>query len=202
MVKILFVNACCRGSDSRTLHLARILLEALQLRRPDAEIVTHDLYAAPMQPMNAELLAVREPLCNALDWDHPLTAPARQFQQADAVVIAAPYWDLSFPAVLKIWVENMWVRNLTFVYKSNLPVGLCRGKVCAYVTTSGSPIGKADFGTEYIHGVMQTLGIGGFLRISAEGLDIENAAVESIMKQGEQQAIHAAKTIEALLKTD
>lgn len=201
-MKILFVNACCRGKASRTLRLAGKVLNEWQRMQPEAEVIVHDLYAQPFPSIDGTLLSEREALCEARDWSHVLTRPAAEFQQAELLLIAAPYWDLSFPAALKLWVENMWVRSLTFVYRHDLPVGLCRGKACVYVTTSGSPIGKADFGTDYIRHVMQTLGIPGFFRVSAEGLDIDGADVDALMHQSEAQALQAAQTAWSLLRTD
>ena len=44
---------------------------------------------------------------------------AKQLISADHVVIGAPYWDLSFPARLKIYLERCSVDKLTFLYDEN-----------------------------------------------------------------------------------
>lgn len=199
-MRLLLVDACPRGGESRTLRLAEALLGEVRKLLPDVEVRQHTLSQMGLKTMDAQTLAFRERLCDEQDWADPLLAPAVDFQSADAVLIAAPYWDLSFPAVLKIWVENMWVRNLTFVYRQDEPVGLCRGRVCAYVTTSGSPIGAQDFGTDYIRCVMQTLGIPHFLRLSAEGLDTEGADVEAIMRAAKEKTKALALAFERLLR--
>ncbi len=184
-MQVLFVNACVRGEASRTLRLARTFLTHLQEEAPGYTLLTHDLPTMGLHPVDAETLALKESLCDAHDWQHPLLRPALEFATADAVVIAAPYWDLSFPSLLKVWVENMYVRNLTFVYRHDQPVGLCHGKASAYLTTAGSPIGSHDWGRAYIQDVLQTLGIPGFLSFRAEGLDLAGADVEEILRRAE-----------------
>ena len=44
---------------------------------------------------------------------------ARQFRDADIVVIAAPYYDLSFPSALKNYLEAICCVGLTFYYDEN-----------------------------------------------------------------------------------
>ena len=51
--------------------------------------------------VNEDFLRRRDALIAAGSLDDPMFAMARQFAAADTVVIAAPFWDLSFPAMLK-----------------------------------------------------------------------------------------------------
>ena len=181
-MKILFVNACMRGKDSRTLQLCREFLKELTDGLPGAEIIEHDLRTMGLKSVDQTVLDVKEPLCDRQAWEHPLFAPVLDFQSADAVVIGAPYWDMSFPSVLKVWVENMYVRNLTFKYVNDQSVGLCRGRESAYITTAGSPIGEHDWGAGYMRAVLNTLGIPGFTRVSAEALDLKSSDCDAIMR--------------------
>lgn len=179
---ILFVNACMRGEDSRTLQLCRAFLSRVMAKIDDITVVEHDLTSAPLQSVTADTLALKEPLCDQYAWDHPMFERACEFQAADAVVIGAPYWDMSFPSVLKVWVENMYVRNLTFRYDNDQSVGLCRGQESFYITTAGSPIGMHDWGAGYMRAVLQTLGIPEFTSISAEALDLATSDADAIMR--------------------
>lgn len=187
-MNILFVNACIRGEDSRTLRLAKAFLRALEAAAPGVCITEHNLPAMGLTPVDAQTLARKETLCDARAWNDELFAPAVAFQQADAVVIAAPYWDMSFPSMLKIWVEHMYVRNLTFHYVNDQSVGLCKGGEAVYITTAGSPIGPYDWGTGYVRDVMKVLGIPGFACIKAEALDLAGRDVQAIMQDACTQA--------------
>lgn len=199
MKKLLFVNACPRGAESRTLRLAEAFLDAFAQAAPETTIVRHDLPRMGLRPVDAATLARKEALCDAKNWLDPLIAPALDFQSADALVIAAPYWDLSFPAILKVWVENMYVRNLTFYYDKDRPVGLCRGCATVYITTAGSPIGANDWGAQYIQAVLTTLGIPHFTSIRAEALDLDGADVDHVLGKAVIDARMAAKQLAARL---
>ena len=192
-MRMLFVNACIRGEESRTLKLCRGFLETAGSLMPDMQLTVHDLTGGAFQPMTLARLQQKERLCDARAWSDPMFEQALEFQQADAVLVGAPYWDLAFPAVLKTWIENMYVRNLTFRYENDRPVGLCRGKEAVYITTSGSPIGENDWGSGYFRAVMRMLGIPGYTRFSLEGLDLTDAAPETMMTDADERIRRLAR---------
>ena len=71
----------------------------------------------------------RERLVKAGALDDPLLDYARQFARADQILIAAPCWDLSFPAVLRAYLERVSVTGVTFHYNDQgVPAGLCRAR--------------------------------------------------------------------------
>lgn len=153
---ILFINACVR-ENSRTLVLAKSILSNMP-----GEITELKLNEEGLLPLSRELLEKRERLLRSGDADDPMLSYARQFRDADEIVIAAPFWDLSFPAILKIYMEHITVAGITFEYANGRPQGLCKARRLTYVTTSGGPI-TADFGYEYIkalaknfYGISQT----------------------------------------------
>ncbi len=187
MKRILFVNACVR-SGSRTNALARRLLERL-----DGEVTEVRPDREGLRPLDENSLKRRDELTAAGDISAPELKAARDFAGADIVVIAAPYWDLTFPALLKIYLENVTVCGVTFYYtEEGIPKGLCRAKKLYYVTTSGGPI-IHNFGFEYVDALAREFyGIGETRFISAEGLDIWGADADGILDE-------ATDKIEALL---
>ena len=130
---ILFVNACVREA-SRTLRLARAALA--EKAKPVTEIRLIDL-AFPK--VDEAFLEKRDRLIGEGRFDDPLFSLARQFAEAEEIVVAAPYWDLSFPAVLKQYFEQVTVIGITFRYTpEGVPEGLCRAKKLTYFTTPGA----------------------------------------------------------------
>ena len=74
-------------------------------------------------------LPERDRLIEQEKWEHQMFDLARQFAAADLVVIAAPYWDLSFPAALKQYLEQINVVGITFIYTpEGIPKGLCKSR--------------------------------------------------------------------------
>ena len=183
MDKILFINACVRPS-SRTLDLAQTLLQKLE---GDVEEVR--LYETHLPALDLNGMEIRDRAAREKDHSDPFFDHAKRFAAADVIVIAAPYWDLMFPAVLKLYLENITVSGITFCYTSDgRPQSLCRARILHYVTTSGGPIGQNDLGFAYVDTLARNFfGINDIHRYAAEGLDIFGADVEMIMSRAKDE---------------
>lgn len=179
---ILFVNGCVR-ENSRTLELAQAVLA----KETDA-IEEVRLYPDGPNGLNAETFRLRDALLTNQELDHPMFRWARQFAAADTIVIAAPYWDLAFPAKVRAYLEEVTVSGITFRYGENgIPQGLCRAKRLIYVTTAGGPIFQ-NYGYEYIKALAQGFyGIPDVSLVRAEGLDIRGADPEAIMTRAKME---------------
>ena len=174
MENLLFINACVRGERSRTLKLARRFLAGYQKAHPDTVITQRDLCAERLQPQYPEILAERDALWNAGKLDQPMFEPARQFAAADKIVVAAPFWDLCFPAILKIYLERVTVADLTFGYdEQGAMVGKCRASKLLYITTRGGNYAGTDLemGTPMLRAMCAMYGIPELVTLAAEGLD-------------------------------
>ncbi len=174
---ILFVNSCVR-KQSRTLRLTERLLNNLN---GDIKEVRIEEVLFPV--VDEAFIERREALKNSGKYDDPMFELGKDFANADTIVIAAPYYDLSFPAMLKQYFEQINVLGLTFTYsKSGVPEGLCRAKSLYYVTTAGGPILSDDFGFGYVKSLANAFyGINEVYQIKAEGLDIIGADVDRIL---------------------
>ena len=178
-MSILFINACVR-KNSRTLVLAKNILS----NRSD-DVIEINLNQENIVPLNRELLEKRERLVREKDKNDPMLHYATQFAEADEIVIAAPFWDLSFPALLKAYMEQITVAGITFEYIDGRPSGLCKAKNLTYVTTSGGPI-FADFGYEYIKALARNFyGISETKAYRAMNLDVNMIAGEDVLTKAE-----------------
>ena len=176
MEKILLINACVR-ENSRTLALARYILDKLS-----GEICKINLEQENLKPLDRKTLEKREQLVSENDFSDGMFRHAKEFAAADTVVIAAPYWDFAFPALLKIYLEQITVCKVTFRYAKGIPQGMCRAKRLIYVTTAGGTI-HDDFGFEYVKALAQKLyGIREVLYFKAENLDIDGNDVTELIE--------------------
>lgn len=182
MNNILYINACVR-ENSRTDELTQHLLKSL-----DGQIQTVCLTEENINPLDPVLLAKRDQLLKNGKTDDEFFSLARQFASADTIVIAAPYWDLMFPSMLKVYLENITVCGITFRYsEKGIPESLCKAQKLYYVTTSGGFIGENNFGFDYIRAVASGFfGISDVKFFSAEGLDIYGADVDKIMQEAKE----------------
>ena len=174
-MSILFINACIRP-QSRTLKLAKELLSKLE-KETGAQAEILNLEKEHIIPLTVEQLQKRDSALDSGDFSDPYFRYAKQFAAADIIVIAVPYWDLSFPALVKLYFEAISVCGITFRYTpEGYPKGLCKAKKFYYVTTSGGYIGDLDFGFQYAKALTTKLyGISDVECIRKEGLDIVSA---------------------------
>ena len=181
--KILYINSCARP-NSRTNELAKHLLSFLE-----GDVSCVNLYETSSHPIDSEDLDKRTANIKDKNFSCPEFDLARQFANADTIVISAPFWDLSFPSVLKIYFENITVSGITFEYtKEGRPAGKCIAKKLYYVTTSGGYIGNNNFGFDYVKALAQNFfGINDVSFFSAEGLDIFGADINSIMNYAKKR---------------
>ena len=185
MDSILYINACT-DENSRTNELAECLLSTLS-----GQIETVNLFEENLKPLDLSRLTKRDELLGKGRTDDNFFTLANQFAKADTIVIAAPYWDLMFPSVLKIYLENITVCGITFRYCENgIPQSLCKAKKLYYVTTSGGYIGKNNFGFDYIKAIAtEFFSIKDVEFFSAEGLDIQGADVNLIMRKAKENML-------------
>ena len=176
---LLYINACVK-SDSRTKRLADALLSKM-----NDEIVEVRLEDIDFPVANEAFLRKRDALIAMAEWNDPMFDLARQFASADRIVVAAPYWDLSFPAALKQYFEQINVLGITFEYSpEGLPIPRCRAEKLYYVMTAGGAFVPEEFGFGYVKALAQNFyGINDVELIKAVGLDIYGADVEAIMKE-------------------
>lgn len=178
-MSILFINACVR-ENSRTLVLAKSILKDMS-----GEVIEVNLNQEDIVPLNRELLEKRENLIHDGNKNDQMFRYAKQFAQADEIVIAAPFWDLAFPAILKTYIEQITVSGITFEYINGRPSGLCKAKSLTYVTTSGGPI-FADFGYEYIKTLAKSFyGISKTKAYRAMNLDVNMIAAEDVLTKAD-----------------
>ena len=182
MKPVLFINACVR-KESRTRRLADAVLK--KLNQPFEEVSVHEIR---FPVVDEAFLERRDSLIARRDFSDPVFALARQFAEADEIVIAAPYWDLSFPAALKQYIEQINVTGVTFRYtEEGIPVGLCRAGRLIVVTTAGGCFVPEEYGFGYIKALAQDFyGISNVRLIKAVGLDLDGADVEAIMRSAEE----------------
>ena len=178
--KVLYVN-CCVRDESRTNQIAQALLSKLHVEYEELK-----LYEAHLAPLTKETLEKRTQLIANRDYSAPMFQYAKQFANADLIVISAPYWDLSFPAELKIYIENIYVTGITSRYgPDGVPIGMCKAKKLYYVTTAGGPY-LPDYSYYYIKDLVKCFGILETQLIQVEMLDVDGVSADELVRK----AIH------------
>ncbi|MBQ2006682.1 MAG: NAD(P)H-dependent oxidoreductase [Bacteroidales bacterium] len=165
-MKLVYIN-CCMRPESRTLRIAEPLIAELSKRY---EIETISLEGSDYPCVDSKVLIDRN---NGIVPEE-YADTARRIAAADRIVIAAPFWDMSFPSILKVFFENMSLFGITFNTNERECYGLCRCDKVLYITTrgmnitSGSPLEQA---TPYLNALSFLWGLGEIITVSAQNLD-------------------------------
>ena len=183
MKKILVIDACVRREESRTRLLMDEAVSALKEMHPDWEFETLPLADMELNYWNTESLRERDALLAAGKLDAPVFAYGRQFAQADGVIVAAPFWDLSIPAVLKVYIENISAEGVTFRCTSEGLEGMCKAKWMLFLTTRGGIWEGSDMeqGSRYMEAMSRFFGVDRYVCVAADGIDIVELDSEKIM---------------------
>lgn len=167
MQRLIVIDACMRDNESRTRRILGPLVEELGKRY---EIETVVLDGEDYMSVGRRVLAER----SSGYVPEETVRLAKRIAAADRIVIAAPFWDMSFPAILKVFIENMSLFNITFRDNGTSFDGLCRCEKVLYVTTRGMNVHTGDpleAATPYIRAVSALWGLGEVTTVSAENLD-------------------------------
>jgi FMN-dependent NADH-azoreductase len=97
---------------------------------------------------------------------------------ADVVVIAAPLYNFTIPASLKLWIDQVARAGRTFAYSEQGPKGLLENKKAIVVIASGGvPLGSPmDFASPYLNTVLGFVGITDVTFIEASRMNFEPEA--------------------------
>jgi FMN-dependent NADH-azoreductase len=198
MSKLLYIKANAKEEgQSRTFKISDSFIGEYQRLNPDDEIIVLDLYKEGIAPLPVGELDELHVPAPGTGRDHPILKYAFQFLEADKYVIAAPFWNLSIPAILKAYIDYVTVTGITFKYTATGAVGLCDGKAIHIVARGGDytaePGASFEMGDRYLKTIFSFLGITDFTTIAANGLDVIGNDVEAIVGEAISSAKEAAK---------
>ena len=196
-IDLLYLDCCIRGEESRTRQLACAFLDELE-KRDDFSIRRLFLTEEALLPLAGEFFQQRERLLEAGILDHPRFRYAHDFAKAGRIVVAAPFWDLSIPALLKIYIENISVQGITFDVdpKKMELYGLCQADKLFFLTTRGgiyrdSPL---ETGLPMMRNLTAFFGIDAFDYLAADGMDLLDESPQAILARAVQEARRLAKS--------
>ena len=166
MKKLIYIDACMRAG-SRTRRISRPIMTELRKRYA---VETVDLTRNEYPVVDNYTLEDRNQ--GIVPSEH--SSLAKRIAAADRIVIAAPFWDMSFPSALKVFFENMSLFGITFDTNDKECYGLCKAEKVMYITTRGMNIANGDpleQATPYIKALSHLWGLGELTVISAQNLD-------------------------------
>lgn len=167
MKKLLYIDACIRDEQSRTKRIAIPVIEALKEKYEVQTLVINNL---DLSIVKKELITKR----NNGEIDPQVMSWAESVRDADRIVIAAPFWDMSIPAALKNFLELCSIFDVTFKSDDKTCYGNCKAEKMLYITTRGMDISTGDAleqASSYLKALSWLWGIGPLEVVSAQNMD-------------------------------
>lgn len=191
MKKLLYIDSCIRDEGSRTKRIATPIVDALKERYEVETFVLNDMN---LQVAQKEEITRRG---NGIVSDEALCW-ANKVREADRIVIAAPFWDMSIPAALKCFFELCSILDVTFKTNDVTCYGNCKCENLMFITTRGMNIKTGDpleQATPYIKALSWLWGIKGFEVVARENFDYLPAdVIEKEIQSAIAEGLEVAKT--------
>ena len=195
MSKLLYVKVNPKqDADSYSARLAGGFLEAYQESHPQDEIITLDLYKEDIPFLDVDVFsawgkfaAESELSPTELEKVQRMNELTDQFLAVDKVVFSAPFWNLSFPPMMKAYLDTIVVAGKTFKYTEQGPVGLVPNKPVLLVEARGGhysdgPAAAMEFSYSYLKTIMNFIGIQSFQHLLVEDLSVDPTKAEQLLE--------------------
>lgn len=205
MKKLLYITANTKPEEQSTSRtVGRLLVNQLLQKGEGVQLEELDLYQTHLPVLKYHYFSGRSTLIST---DKILELPKEeqkdleqvqrlcdQFIGADWVVLAAPMWSLSYPGVVKQYLDCILMSGKTIAFKNEKPYGLLndRNRSFAYVQSSGAALPWMlrpilNKGMSYVEDIMKFIGISGCYSLFADGTGTtEQERMEAIQKAKEK----------------
>jgi FMN-dependent NADH-azoreductase len=165
-LNILKIDASASGEASVTRKLTQAIVKHAQNQSQGAQLVERDLSDNTTPLLTGEMIGsyFTRPEERNAEQENVLETSnlyVSELSKADVIVIGAPMYNFSVPAVLKAYIDQVARVGVTFKYGPEGPVGLLENKkAIVAVSTGGTPTGSPyDFVTPYLKTFLGFIGI-------------------------------------------
>lgn len=211
MAKLLYITVNPKNDIklSKGMQIGEVFLEEFKKYQPEVEIEHMHLFDMDIPQIDMDLLYARAKLSfmgktfDELDETEQtkissMHALADRFIAADYYVFVTPVWNFGSPAILKAFLDNIFIVNKTFVYSKEGAKGLLTNRKALHIQTRGGiystgPMADFEFGDRFLTKVLSFLGMEVMDTVFAEGMDHFPKQVPEIMTKAKEQAKEAAR---------
>lgn len=191
MKKLLYIDACIRDDESRTKRIAEPIVKALEKKYDVQRFVLNDM---DLEIVQRDL--IRKRLNGMID--ATVMSWAETVRDADRIVIAAPFWDMSIPAALKNFIELCSILDVTFKTNDKTCYGNCKAEKMLFITTRGMDIPTGDIreqATSYLKALSWLWGTGPLQVVAAQNMDYASAnEIEQKIRRAIDEGMCIAET--------
>lgn len=208
MTKLLYITAHPHDdTQSYSMAVGKAFIDSYKERNPEHEVLHLDLYKEDIPHIDADVFSGWGKLRSGQEFEElsavekakvgRLSELVEQFVSYDKYVFVTPFWNFSYPPIMKAYLDSVSLAGKTFKYsEQGQPIGLLTDKKALHIQARGGfysdgPAASLEMGHRHLEVMMQFFGVPSF-----EGLFIEghNKAPEKA-KEIKENAITRAKEL-------
>lgn len=208
-MNVLHIIATPRGAKSTTLQVTKTFLDALTRKHGSLSVTELNLFDADLPAAAGDTIESKYALMMGMGLDEAqahnwkgIEALAKQFLDADLVVISSPLWNFGVPYALKYYIDALVQPGLLFHYTEQGPAGLVPpGKKMVVITSRGgdysvgSPFHAFDFQEPYLRAIFGFVGVTDVQFVHAQPVDMGPDPRAAALKAAHDQATAIAEGI-------
>lgn len=201
MAKLLYIKVNPKADEkSFSARLAKVFLDAYQQAHPEDTIELLDLYRADIPFLDVDVFSAWGKFASHEELTELEQSKVKrmneltdQFLAADKVVIASPFWNLSYPPMMKAYIDTICVAGKTFKYTEKGPIGLVPDKPVLLIEARGGhyssgPAAAMEFSEKYLRTIMNFMGVQQFQSLIMEELSVDPTKAEDILNAYAEKA--------------
>ena len=205
MTQVLYITAHPHDdTQSYSMAVAKAFMDTYKEVNPGDQVIHLDLYREHIPHIDADVFSGWGKLQSGKGFEelspeeqkkvNRLNELSDQFIGADKYVFVTPFWNFSFPPVMKAYIDSVAVAGKSFKYTEQGPVGLLTDKKAIHIQARGGiysegPAAGMEMGHRYLSIIMQFFGVPSFEGVFVEG----HAAMPGKAEEIKQNAISRAK---------
>lgn len=207
MTKLLYITAHPLDElGSNSMAAGKTFVDSYKENHPSDEVKHIDLFNEDIPMIDKDVLTGWGKLRNGDELTseeqqkvNRLSEILDEFLEADKYVFVSPMWNLSFPPVLKAYIDAISIAGKTFKYTAEGPQGLLTDKKVLHIQSRGGyytegPAAEVESGDRYLRNIMTFLGVPSYETIIIEGHNAEPEKTEEIKAASITEAKELAKT--------
>ena len=185
-------------------RVAQAFFRTLNEAAPDVEVDTYDLYSAPPPYFDYPIFRFLwypmikpgyEPTSSETAAGRVLADMSSRFNVADALVLTAPVWNYSVPAILKAWIDVTVAPNYSFQFVDGRRVPLHRIRKLFFFLSSGGSMGHGKVRDSLMHQLLTTFAYIGITDVATVFADCQDASLYPDYLQRERDAAAQAVSL-------
>lgn len=185
---------------SASMAAGKAFKESYELSNPNDEVIHIDLFKEYIPQIDGDVFSAwgkmqqGEVLTDEEEQKvNRLEDIVNQFVNADKYVFVTPMWNLSFPPVLKSYIDAVSAVGKTFKYSDEGSIGLLTNQKALHIQSRGGyytegPASELESGDRYIKSMMTFYGVPSYETVIIEGHNAEPHKAEEIKQEGIREA--------------